>query len=209
MPVRISLLLATVVLLLSPCAFAQKGSHVLNLTDGFVTMHQVNGVTPTSDMAYPFPITGAVFLSYRYFVVRGLAVGVAAGIDNQWGHIKHGTTEYPGTFSGTSFGEYYRSTKTIAGEVQVNYVTGSRVLLYGTAGAGYTFSKLERDYDMGPGPDVPNDYVDESIVNYHVTAFGMRTLGRAAFMLECGAGYKGVFSLGFSYRLSEGRQASR
>jgi hypothetical protein len=197
--------IASILLLLPFLASGKDRKHVLYLGDGIVSMHQFRGVTHTSKMGLPNNLTGALFLTYRYFFNGNIAAGITAGIDNQRGPLTFGHPNYGG-FGGPG-GDYARHTQTLAGELLITYIGGEKSTLYGTVGAGYTHARLVKTYDTPTWLDGQTDLpparqfnIDESGFNFHITMLGFRTRGRSAFFLETGIGYKGVLSAGFSFK---------
>jgi hypothetical protein len=208
-------------LLLSMCsrhyALAQgKGMSMVSLSEGIVTSAELNGVTSTSYMDIPTSATGAFFLTYRYFFTNRFAIGVSAGVDNVKGPLTEGNPNVNGGQDGT-VGTYIRNSATIAPEFFVKYFRHGRVMIYGYAGIGYTFAKLEKAYNpqvyassyqngvntsYGLPPYLSSEnpvYANQGHINGQFTPFGLRIGNMIAWDLELGFGYKGLINTGLSY----------
>jgi len=125
-----------VALFLCPCIVraGDKGTSMLLLSSGIVTIDEFSGVTATSYMDIPYKYSTAAFLTYRYFITNRIAIGVAAGIDNVVGNLTEGNPNFNGGLEGTT-GTYIRHTYTIAPEVLIKYFERHNAMLYGYAGA--------------------------------------------------------------------------
>jgi len=195
----------------------EKGGSMITLTEGLVTPDELNGVTYTSYMDIPFSFTGALFLSYRYFITDHFAIGLSAGTDNVKGNLTEGNPNFNGGQDGT-VGTYIRNTVTVAPELFLKYFQRGRVMIYGYAGMGYTFSRLEKAYNTQiyasgyqngvntntgqPAPylSVENPvYTNEGHANGQLTPFGLRVGDKLAWCMELGYGYKGLINTGLSF----------
>jgi len=198
---------------------SDKGSSLLLLSCGMVTVDEFRGVNSTSYMDIPYKYSTAAFLTYRYFITDRIAIGVTAGIDNVVGNLTYGNPNFNGGLDGTA-GTYIRNTCTIAPEVFVKYFQRHHALLYGGAGAGFTLAKLEKAYSpvqyatfyqngvntasggLPPYLSTQNPvYANENHFNAQLTAFGVRLGGKIAWNIEIGFGYKGLINTGLSVKL--------
>jgi outer membrane protein W len=196
-----------------------KGSSLISLSSGIITIDEFNGVTATSFMDIPSRYSTAAFLTYRYFVTDHIAIGVTAGIDDVEGNLTYGNPNVNGGIDGTA-GTYIRHTCTIAPEVFIKYYQRHNAMLYGYAGAGYTLSKVEKAYSpeqyaafyqngvntssggLPPYLSAQNPvYINENHFNAQLTAFGIRLGEKVAWDIEIGFGYKGLINTGLSVKL--------
>ncbi len=189
---------------------------MITLGAGIVTPDEFTGVTSTSYMDVPFAYSGALFLSYRYFLTDHFAIGVSGGIDDVKGNLTYGNPNFNGGQEGTA-GTYIRHTTTIAPELFFKYTQHGRVMIYGYVGMGYTRSRVEKAYDpriyasfyqngVNTNTTLPDYlsavnplYITQYHINGQVTPFGLRIGEKIAWYMEVGFGYKGLINTGLSF----------
>ena len=220
---RITLFILWLLLYFAPniALASDKGKSMMTLNAGIVTVDEFRGVTYNSYMDIPSAYSGAIFFSYRYFITNGFAIGVSIGTDDVKGNLTYGNPKFNGTGREGSTGTYIRHTYTIAApELFLKYAEYGNTTLYGYAGVGFTYSRVEKAYrtelyasayqnGVNPYPTpTPNYleqqnpvYINEPHFNGHITALGISIGKKVAWDLEIGFGYKGLINTGLSLKL--------
>lgn len=195
----------------------EKGKSMISLSEGIVSSDEFNGVTYTSYMDIPYQYSGALFLSYRYFITDYCAIGVSCGIDDVKGNLTMGNPKFNGSGQDGTVGTYIRHTATFAPEMFLKYMHHGRVMIYGYAGIGYTYSRVEKAYNpqiyaggyqngVNAYTTLPDYlsavnplYITQYHINGQVTPFGLRVGDKIAWNMEVGFGYKGLINTGLSF----------
>jgi len=219
MKLKLLILCFSLILLSGTLSVFGQSRSMIVLNTGLFTEDEFRGVTSTSFMDIPYAYSTAFFLSYRYFIIPHIAIGLSIGTDDVKGHLTYGNPKVTGGYEGTA-GNYVRQTYTFAPELFIKYLEEGNKMFYGYIGFGYTYAKLEKAYDVSqyaiayqngvrPNPyylpyylSAQNPvYVIENHVSTQFTLLGIRTGFKTAWHLEFGYGYKGIINTGLSVKL--------
>lgn len=182
------------------------GVHELRLNFGMGTTDQYLGIIHNYETGFDFPkaISGADFISYRYYLDNWIAMGVTAGLDYQSGNM----TNYSKT-NNLQTGKYKRCAYTIAAEYTFIFMDKHRFQMYSGFGAGYTYYEATASYSDEYYNSIYSNYTyhKEQVTHYQsghingqITALGVKSNGRFSVCFELGFGYKGLLNLGLAYR---------
>ncbi len=141
--------------------------------------------------------TGNIFLTYRYFVLSRLSVGITAG--NQT--IK-GTYHYDNSNLTPPY-DYKLSNTTIAAEVMFIYMNRPGFQSYCSMGIGTSFYN-ETDYLANTSYYYPGQLSGNKF-NFRISPIGFRFGGKFGGFVELGIGYKGLVDGGLYYTIHKQR----
>lgn len=136
--------------------------------------------------------SGAVYLEYR----RAVADKLTAGMDLVYERNTK-SINFQGESSGTERGDAY----TIALVGHYNYVANDSVRLFSGLGIGYTLRETEFTPSDRSDVDLTNFGDDDGYFNFQLTGLGVRAGEVVGFSAELGFGYKGILSVGVSFRI--------
>lgn len=135
---------------------------------------------------------GAIFLTYRYNVIKRFSVGLSCGLDITNAEI---INKYK-----TVFGESKKIYITPAVELKFIYIDKKIVRLYGFLGVGYSFAFYKNHFNPGMPTNKVGDLI-ENHLNGQLTPLGIRLGKKFGGFLEIGLGYKGLLNVGISLNL--------
>jgi len=127
---------------------------------------------------------GAIFLTYKYNVTKGLMLGAAVGTDR--------ITEDVISDKNKS-GELVKNNITIAFEGDYRYLAKEIFQMYSGIGVGYTF--VNEKYTPISGDESTGS---SNHFNFQANLLGLRVGKSFGAFIELGIGYKGVFNFGLS-----------
>lgn len=194
------------------------GNSEIVVNDGLLSTDQVAAIgeggyyVSLKDM--PYNMTGAGFVTYRYYLSNRLAIGFCAGLDNQKGNLSYGPPHTSGYSIVGHSGSYKRNIYTLAPELLFIYNRLEKSMFYGVAGAGYTFGMV--DYSFNASGERFFRYntplhEQRSHFNAQITPIGFRQTDkdkRFCIFFELGFGYKGLLCMGVAVRLGQTRRVS-
>jgi len=152
-------------------------------------------------------VTGAPFITYRYYGSRVVSIGVTVVYEHEdgaWRHVNHSRAavviDANGTFSRTSI--------TVAPEVTLSYYTSRNDIfrLYAVTSLGYmhrdqaaTTTYSNNSSASFPSYDIPpHPWANRPAL--YIAPFGIRIGGKVAVFAEMGIGYRGLFNGGLTCR---------
>ncbi len=140
-------------------------------------------------------ISGATFVSGRYFLYRVMGIGFTAGTISEKGNE---TDAFNKSFVKNTF---VKSITTVAVEAYYVYVFKKYIEAYTVFGIGPAFTTITTTNN-------PTPYVAGSVVTtksdglrLQYTPIGIRLGGRIGAFAELGFGYKGLFNGGVSFKI--------
>jgi hypothetical protein len=135
---------------------------------------------------------GAVFLSYRFNVLKKMSLGLTCGFEMFSGDIVN-------THS-VNFGKTKKMYLTTALECKYKYTEKKILSFYGFLGFGYSFLFTKDDFSVDvQGMKFVNSL--KSHINGQITPIGIRVGKTFGGYLELGVGYKGLITAGLSINL--------
>ncbi|MDR1762308.1 MAG: hypothetical protein LBR55_07645 [Bacteroidales bacterium] len=191
----------TIILLSTTYTQAQDDSHghelnlgigilsTANLTFGFADMF-VQSISQTvgEEVVFSKKTASPVFhVNYKYWFGTHLALGatLAAGTDNSDFTQK----THNGVVIDT--GEMNRFIATLAPEITFNYLNLRRFKLYGLAGIGCSYYKIDVNYDKADDKSS-----DRFLFDFQLTPIGLKFGNHFGGFAEAGFGYKGIIGIG-------------
>lgn len=196
--IRAKFLLCSVVLmLLSVESFSQREyKHDVSMGYGAFTSNQILDIASDVLERVGFPegnttsgeqYYGGFSINYRNSISEYINTGITFSYDKVTKDVLSKELKV---------GDLNRDFYTIAAEVDWRYFKREIFQIYSLAGIGYTF--ISDRYMPFRGEEVTKG--DSGIVNFHISVLGIRLGKELAFYSELGFGYKGIFSVGFSYQ---------
>lgn len=152
-------------------------------SDGISSVFDSDDLTRTSTSW-----SGGFFGTYRYFFTKKMSVGVFLGFDRTRGDLE---------IFDEHFGESIRDFYSLGLEWTIHYLRFDYFQMYSGGGLAATMvfednSYLQRDYYSSSSSRI--------YPNFNFTFVGVRFGPQAAFFIESGFGYKGLFCTGLSFQ---------
>jgi len=182
-------------------SYAQnKGNTEICAGYGMLTYEQFDDLVPQQRREVPYKVTGAIFVTCRHFVSDRFAISLTTGIDNQQGYTNSGNDI---VYTWNSF--------TIATECLIGYNMGKRIMTYGNAAIGYTFSSRENTYTEKAFESYyfngvnsltnRSTNVSENYPAFQLSPLCFRSGSKITGFIEIGFGYKGILYGGLLVKL--------
>lgn len=182
-------------------AQTRQGDHDLSVGYGVLSGRQIGDYLTHGDNGggmYDNSNTGNIFLTYRYFALNWLSIGITAGNQTLWGSF------YQNTSSSEPVYNYKYSNTTIAAELMLLYSNNDGIQFYTVMGAG-TSVYHETDHPVTPQWYIPGQLTGIKF-NWQYIPVGVRFGGKFGGFMELGVGYKGIFNGGLYYTIHKPKQ---
>ena len=156
----------------------------------------------------PTAKSGNIFLSYEYFLISRLGIGVTAGTEFvSYDHYSNNDIQPGGGGAPHSLlASYKTSITTLAFEIIPVYLNGGLVQLYGIVGVGARYATEKQVSD--PGGISYTEFHNPYFLNTQWTPIGVHVGKTLSGFLELGVGYKGLINGGISYKLCHKAKAA-
>ncbi|MFC5045817.1 hypothetical protein ACFSTE_19860 [Aquimarina hainanensis] len=139
--------------------------------------------------------TGTLYLAYNHSVSERFQLGLFVSYEQ----IKDDIVERQLVSDRKNLlGKREQEHGTIAIEANYKYLNKDWFKLY--SGLGLGFTNVKEDFRSSANSSAVSYKKNENLINFHVTALGVRFGKRLGVSLEAGYGYKGIGNVGISYQ---------